>query len=262
MLQTTRNGSIYQHFPERCMRENSFPVWINISWEELQTTWNSISEVPFVGNDGRDQELKMTLIRFLTSKGLPKDADGVLALNPQEIEWIESGIPTVLELEHRGLHRRWDIIKFEIANWYDGGDPSGHSLAQRFSFLHAAKHIYRFHPWMGVGTGDLDRAFASAYEAIDSPLQRAFRLRAHNQYITFLISGGPVALLLWLSVIVAFYFSTQSLPHRGAALLFLLILSLSCLTEDTLETQAGVTLTGFFIGLFGRKTIAYPRTNS
>ena len=81
-------------------------------------------------------------------------------------------------------------------------------------------HIYRFNPIIGVGTGDLNRAFASAYEAIDSSLQLPFRLRAHNQYVTFLLSGGPIALILWLTILASFYFSIQSLPDRGAALLF------------------------------------------
>jgi hypothetical protein len=253
MREKTIHGEVYQHFPKRCLRENGSPVWINIAWGELQSSWNSVSEFPFTGNDGRQQELKMTLIRFLASKGFTKDAEGVLALSQREIKWIESGIPTILELEHSGLLRRWDIIQFEIANGFDGGDPSGHSLVQRFSFLNAAMYIYRFNPIIGVGTGDLNRAFASAYEAIDSSLQLPFRLRAHNQYVTFLLSGGPIALILWLTILASFYFSIQSLPDRGAALLFLLIISLSCLTEDTLETQAGVTFTGFFMGLFGRK---------
>ena len=254
MLQKSANGEVYQHFPERCLRENGTPVWVNIAWGELQSSWNSISAMPFASTDGRQQELKMTLIRFLTSKGLSKDAAGIAKLSKHEIELIESGVPTILELQNHGLARRWDIVQFEIANWLDGGDPSGHSLVQRFAFLNAATHIYHFHPLLGVGTGDLNREFKAAYKAIDSPLQLPFRLRAHNQYVTFLISGGPIALILWLAVLFSFYFSLQPFSRRGPALLFLLILSLSCLTEDTLETQAGVTFAGFFIGLFGRKT--------
>ena len=253
MLHATDLGETYQHFPTRCLRENGTPVWVNIAWGEMESSWDAISAIPFRGPDGRNQELKMTLIRFLASKGLTKDAAGVHSLKAAEIQLVESGIPSILELQHHGLRRRWDIVQFEIANWLDGGDPSGHSLVQRFAFLNAAFHIYHAHPVFGVGTGDLNREFAAAYEAIDSPLQLPFRLRAHNQYLTYLISGGPIALVLWLAVLIAFYSSTTAIPERGAALLFLLILCLSCLSEDTLETQAGVTFAGFFIGLFGRR---------
>ena len=262
MEQMTALGETYQHYPERCLRENGTPVWVNIAWGELQARWNVLSDLPFNGPDGRQQELKMTLIRFLASKGLPKDALGVSALTVREIQQIESGIPTVLEFEHTGLQRRWDIVQFEIGNWLDGGDPSGHSLIQRFEFLHAAKHIYHAHPLLGVGTGDLNHEFVAAYEAIDSPLQLPYRLRAHNQFLTFLISGGPIALVLWLAVLISFIYTSQRLPERGAALLFLLILSLSCLSEDTLETQAGVTFAGFLIGLFGRTMPFNPSKKS
>lgn len=258
MLQTTALGASYQHFPERCLRENGNPVWINVAWSELEASWNAISGVSFDGPDGRNQELKTTLIRFLTSKGLTKDAAGIHALSQGDIEHVEAGIPTVLEFEHQGLRRRWDIIQFEIANWLDGGDPSGHSLVQRFAFLHAASYVYHSHPLLGVGTGDLKREFASAYVAIDSPLQLPFRLRAHNQYVTFLISGGPIALILWIAVLVSLHFTQATVPERRATLLFVLILGLSCLSEDTLETQAGVTFAGLFIGLFGRKMKEKP----
>jgi len=47
--------------------------------------------------------------------------------------------------------------------------------------------------------------------------------------------------------------SARGVPpeQRVPAWMFLAILALSCLTEDTLETQAGVTFAGLFLGLFG-----------
>ena len=253
MLSKTVGGETYQHFPERCLKENGGHVWINLAWGELQEAWSVRSTSPLDGPDQRGQELKTTLIRFLTSKGYTKDANGIEQLTPLEIQVIEQGIPTVLELEHHGLMRRWDIIQFEVANHIDGGDPSGHSLVQRIAFLQAAFHIYRENPLFGVGTGDLKVAFAQAYEAVDSPLRDPFRLRAHNQYVTFMLSGGPLAFILWLSVLGTLMIVPSYHKPRQPALLFLLILGLSCFTEDTLETQAGITFAGLFIGLFGRR---------
>ena len=142
----------------------------------------------------------------------------------------------------------------------DGGNPSGHSLVQRFAFLNAAQHIYQQHPVAGVGIGDLPNAYADAYNDLNSPLEPEFRLRAHNQYATFLVAGGPLNLILWLVVLGTLI--PLAATRRGhpttQAILFLVVLALSCLTEDTLETQAGVTFAGFFIGLFGRR----PCSNS
>ena len=91
----TPRGESYVHYPDRCLRENSQHVWTYIAWNEMFETWSKRSQISFDGEDGRGQELKMTLIRFLSSKGLRKDADGVMALTQEEIGWIESGIPTL-----------------------------------------------------------------------------------------------------------------------------------------------------------------------
>ena len=243
-------GTTYAHYLDRTLREGDEFVWTKLAEREMREEWNVRSARAFDGEDGRGQELKMTLIRYLASLGLPKDSVGVAALNLDQIAHIEAGIPSRFELEHSGLRRRWDILQFEVMNARDGGNPSGHSVIQRLHFLQAAAWIQLRAPIWGVGTGDLEREFAAAYDALDSPLAPHFRLRAHNQYASFLLAGGPLALLLWMAVLA---FSARGLPtdQRIAGWLFLAILALSCLTEDTLETQAGVTFTGLFLGLFG-----------
>ncbi len=254
----SEGGEQYQHFTERCLRENGEHVWTNIAWSELSETWNERSTIAFKGMDERNQALEMTLLRYLSSMGLKKDRLGVLALTPSDVQLIESGVPTVLEVKHGGLRRRWDIVQFEIWNAVDGGNPSGHSLVQRFLFLKNAFGVFQGHPALGVGTGDVPDAIAASYEQANSPLRPEFRLRPHNQYITFLISGGPLSMLLWMAILVALVSVSGSAfptyPIRVACLAGF-ILALSCMTEDTLETQAGVTLAGFLIGLIGKRTI-------
>ena len=243
-------GTPYAHYPDRTLREGDEFVWVKLAEREMRSEWNGRSALDFDGADGRGQELKMTVIRYLTSLGLPKDSAGVAALSPAQIAHIEAGIPTRFEFDHSGLRRRWDVLKFEVMNAWDGGNPSGHSVVQRLHFMEAAGWIRQRAPIWGVGTGDLNREFAAAYEALDSPLAPEFRLRAHNQYVSFLLAGGPLALVFWVAVLVL---SARGLPReqRVPAWMFLAILALSCFTEDTLETQAGVTFAGLFLGLFG-----------
>lgn len=253
---TTASGENYVHYPDRCMRENNHHVWTRIAWGELSEAWNERSSVPFEGDDGRGQELRMTLLRYLSSLNLTKDKAGVFALKKGDINRIESGVPTILEVTHGGLMRRWDIVKFEVWNALDGGNPSGHSLVQRFLFLQNGFYIFQNQPVLGVGTGDVPSAIAAAYSERKSPLAAQFRLRPHNQYITLLISGGPLSMLLWMTVLFALIAVSRSAfasyPFKAAGLACLII-ALSCITEDTLETQAGVTFAGFLIGLLGRR---------
>ncbi|MFZ8835889.1 MAG: O-antigen ligase family protein [Flavobacteriales bacterium] len=259
LKQATPSGELFENHPERCLRENGHHVWTHIAWNELSEGWSQRSNAAFEGQDGRNQELKMTLIRYMTSKGLKKDLNGMGQLSDEDIKQIESGIPTILEKEHHGLTRRLDAIQFEVWNALDGGNPSGHSLIQRGIFFYTGLYIYQQHPVFGVGVGDVQGAFEKAYEELDSPLEDAFRLRAHNQFLTFLIAGGPLNLVLWITLLIVMVYR-RSLPPEDRSLqhfarLFVFILVLSCITEDTLETQAGVTFAGFFIGLFGKRSV-------
>ena len=256
MKATTDSGEHYLHYPGRCMLENGHHVWTNIAWGELSEAWKERSDLSFEGADGRGQELRMTLLRYMTSLDLMKNKAGVAALNNADVARIESGVPTILEETHSGLQRRWDIVQFEIWNALDGGNPSGHSLVQRFLFLQNAFQVFQNHPVLGVGTGDVPAAIALSYSERNSPLDLDFRLRPHNQFITFLISGGPLSMLLWMTILitlVAVPRTTFSTSPFKLAMLASLIIALSCITEDTLETQAGVTFSGFLIGLLGRR---------
>ncbi len=52
------------------------------------------------------KETKNTLYRFLSSKGLRKDKNGIDALSPEEIQAIENGIPNVDLMGKSGLFQR------------------------------------------------------------------------------------------------------------------------------------------------------------
>lgn len=252
----TPGGEPYVHHPDRCLRENGHHVWTHIAWGELQRGWNRRSSIPFYQQDARQQQVRMTLIRYMTSLGLTKDSVGIAALTEVDMARVEAGIPTILELEHTGLRRRWDILKFEVDAARSGVAPSGQSVMQRWAFWQAGWYIFQHSPAWGVGTGDLNVAFADAYEAADSPLAEPFRLRAHNQFLSFALAGGPVGAMLFVGVflaLVAMSRRQESEWMATATLLFVLIFFLSCWTEDTLETQAGVTWAGFFTGLLGRR---------
>jgi O-antigen ligase len=244
----TPYGGVYTHALDKSLQENGTFVWTYVCAQELDSAWLARTGRPLAGSDGRGQDLRTTAIRHLSSLGLRKDADGVAALSDASIAHIFQGIPTVSELQHRGLRRRWDVLAFEWANRRDGGDPSGNSVVQRIEFARAAVWVVVHYPWIGVGTGDVEPGLAHAYDEVNSPLDPEFRLRPHNQYLTLLVEAGPMALFAWLVALA----SVWKLPGTwtSAARMFILLLAVSCLTEDTLETQAGATFAGVFMGFF------------
>lgn len=225
--------------------ENGRQVFVYVAETEMAQAWAQRSALPYAGLDKRQQQLRYTLMRYLTSKGLRKDKDGVMALTDSDVHYVEAGVANVHYTEGLGVKARLYKILFEYKNYKRSGDPSGHSVMQRIEFWKTAWHIIKQHPWLGVGTGDPNMAFAQAYEDTHSLLAPEYRHRSHNQYLSVWVSLGLVGLLL-------FVFTLLYPPLKLAAfrnpyyLVFFSILVLSMLSEDTLESQAGLTFYAFF----------------
>jgi O-antigen ligase len=103
--------------------------------------------------------------------------------------------------------------------------------------------------WMGVGTGDVQKAMNESYVRTQSPLHEEWYKRPHNQLITITLALGLTGLLIFLlSLFYPLYFLRKDLPLLYWV--FFVVLFLSFLMEDTLETQAGQTFYAFFNTLF------------
>jgi hypothetical protein len=245
----TPRGNPYYHDTISPLVENGYRVWIYLCWNELQAEWNKRSDLDFEGSDRKGNELKVTLIRFITSKGDPKDADGVRNLTDREVRSIERGIANV---DHQGmtsLKSRIQQIVWEIDLYMKGGNPSGHSVTQRMEFWKAAAGIISNNRWIGVGTGDPKKEFDRQYEETDSPLGKEYRLRSHNQFLAITVALGFFG-LAWFVFSLLFPMLKERRINNYFYISFLLIAILSMFTEDTLETQAGVTFFAFFNSFF------------
>ena len=213
--------------------------------KEMQEVWPQRSVFPFEGTTTNGENLEATLARYLTSKDLRKDAQGVLALTDEDIQNIEQGVANYNNWRHPGLHARLSSTLFEYNLYKRFNNPNGGSLSQRIEFTRASFHIIRQHPWFGVGTGDVPQAFSKAYDEIQSPLKEEFRFRAHNQYLAIAVAFGLVGLAFFLFVLFYPWFSSRK-NHTYLYMVFLTIMLLSMFPEDTLETQAGASLFAFF----------------
>lgn len=240
------SGNIYLHIPENELLENGHHIYTYICHEELAPLWNEISTINYDSLDNRKQPLKATLIRYMTSKGLRKDADGFKSLTDKDIKNIEKGIPSINATQNSYLSRL-DGLKMQIYSYQMGTSPSGHSLLQRFEHWKTALFIIRENFWFGVGTGDVQNEFDIAYEELNSPLEKHYWNRSHNQFLTFWVSFGILGFCLFLSLwILLFKYATKN--KNWLAYCFALIVVASFIPEDTLETQQGVTFVAFFIG--------------
>lgn len=217
-------------------------IGLYISKAEMLDAWNKRSELKI---RSEYDEGYHRLVRYLTSKDLRKDAEGVSQLLESDVTNIENGIANYNYIENPGIKTR--IMKIMVAynNYSVNGDANGSSVFQRIEFIKASLGIIKDNVVFGVGTGDIVDAFADYYEETNSKLRPEYRFRSHNQYLAITVAFGVVGLLWFLFSMFYPYFSDKK-NRNYIYFVFLFIMALSMFTEDTIETQIGVTLFAFF----------------
>lgn len=247
----TVNGNPYYHDTTSSQLENGHFVWLYVSQEEMEIEWKKRSQIPYDSLDNKGQPMYGTLMRYLTSKGLRKDSVGVNALSNEEILQIENGRTGITT--NKGLTSRLSAFIMEYKIYQDGGDPNGYSLIQRIEHLKAAIGIIKQKWFSGVGVGDVPFAFTQQYQQMNSRLDEENQHRSHNQFLTIWVSLGIVGLILFVCLLVTPFFEMFKVDYfMGMVMIGLIV---SCLFQDLIETQAGVTIFALFYALASyRKT--------
>lgn len=243
------NGGYYLNDTIYGLAENGNLIGININDNELAREWKKRSGIPYSDKDKKGNGLRYTLLHYMASKGLTKDSFGLAQLNSADIQNVETGVSNYKYTNQSGLIVRWRELVWEYTKYKRSENPSGHTLTMRLEFWKTACFIINRFPIIGVGTGDVQDAFDKAYIETNSKLDASWRLRCHNQYLAIGVAFGVIGLIVFL-----FYlFYPAILLRKKLHYLywpFFLIALLSFITEDTLETQSGVTFFIFFNALF------------
>ena len=215
------------------------------NFSSMRHEWDKKSNRSFNGQDKRNQQLKYTLSRFLESKGLTKDAKGVKNLTEKEVRAVENGMADATEMKI-GFWGRLEGLRYQI---HHSNDPNGHSLLQRIEAWETGMEIIQDHPFVGVGTGDVDDAFKEKYAENQSELIPINQIRAHNTYLTSMLTFGVLGLILFLFLLYS-YLKAQLDYRQMMGFIFMMVMAVTFLFEDTLETQTGITLFSFFAALY------------
>lgn len=239
----TPSGEEYHSVLEDESLENGYYVWRNIAAKELEREWNRKSGLPYHGTDRLQQPLYSTIARYMSSKGLRKDSIDFQKLSKKDVLAIENGFTNVNQLN--GTTSRLESVFFEFDNIFlNKGNTEGNSIAQRLEFWKNGWSIIKKAPLFGVGTGDIKIAFQEAYNENETQLSEKYRLRTHNQFLTIFICLGVFGFVGFVFAVYYPLFFSESRNYVFS--MFLLIVTLSFLNEDTLETQAGVSFFAFF----------------
>jgi hypothetical protein len=244
----TPNNNDYYYILDDERKVNGVYISRFMSLPEMWKEWEKRSELDIHGKDLKGQNLQATLLSFLTSKGLMKDSVGVSKLSDLEIKAVENGIANVYYLNHNRFQVRLHKTFSEIDNYLSSSYANGASLAMRIVYWKTAWHIIKDNFWFGVGTGDVKDAFQAQYEEDNSKLDQQYRRRSHNQYLAIWVAFGIIGLMVFLITLIYPLFHLNP-NYKTLYLAFFTIAVLSFLTEDTLETQAGVTFFALFNSL-------------
>lgn len=242
----TASGNPYTRDKEDIRWENGYPIIALICNEELAPAWNAVSPIDYeTGKDKKGNSIHFTLWRYMASLGLPKDSTGFSKLTQKDVQNIQNGIASVL-LAQGGMKARIYGIQSQLEY---PENPNGHSLLQRIEFWKAALHIIQKNWIIGVGSGDVEQAFHHYYTSNETLLLPENQKRAHNQFLTSWISSGIFGFLAFIAWwLIQWRFSWQQRALEWVC--FVGICLSSFFTEDTIETQIGLTFVAFFFALF------------
>jgi hypothetical protein len=252
--QYTSRGNKYINNTNDLSTENGNYLWIYIQWDELREAWNKRSVIPLDSLDRKNQRIVNTLVRFLTSKGLRKDAEGVNNLSQKEVVAIENGVSNVIFIQEFSFRGRIYEFLWGYEEYLKTGNPTGSTIMQRIEFWKASAGIIKDNWLTGVGTGDMNEAFQQQYEKMHSKLAPDQRWRSHNQFLSILTGFGIFG-LIWFLFSILYPPIVTGKFNDYFFLVFFIIAMLSMIPGDTIESQAGVTFFAFFYSflLFGRK---------
>lgn len=244
----TNKGNFYTHDFNNRELENGHYTFLYLNNDELREAWNKKSAINFdsASASGFNQYV---LYRYLTSKGLHKDAEGFGKLTDADIRNIENGMTNYRFANSPLFFNRIYQIVWEFDVYRKGGNPSGHSVTQRIEYYKMAFQIIKENFWIGTGTGGYYLAYQEKYDQNQFFKDQQFRQRSHNMFLSYWIDFGIIGLTYICFAMFAPVFMEQKL-RSFLMLIFLLIVLLSFMNEDSLNNHDAISFFAFFYPLY------------
>ncbi len=146
----TVNGNPYINDTLNNSRENGHYVWLYYCPVELEREWNKRSKIFFNNNDLRNQPIKYTLIRYLTSMGLRKDSAGIWKMTNRDIRNVEKGMANKIFAKMGSIYPRIYEVVGEVDDYMNNGSVSGHSVVQRLVYIKMSLSIIKKNLFLGL----------------------------------------------------------------------------------------------------------------
>lgn len=246
--QKTKQGNLYHHNFDDKQLENGHYVFLFICEEELREAWNNRSKINYDTYEDPGFN-KYALFRYLTSKGLRKDAEGLAKLTDEDIHRIEHGKTNYRFTNRLSIDGRIYQTIWEFDRYKKGANPAGSSVVQRWEYFKIACQVIKENFWFGTGTGGYYPAYEKKYDEHPFFNDSKFRQRSHNMFLSYWVDFGIIG-LLFICFAYVYPIFRQKKQKSYLLLTMLLIVFLSCLNEDTLNNHDAIVFFTFFYSLF------------
>ncbi len=140
------------------------------------------------------------------------------------------------------MQEKWEYTLYDWKQ-YSKHEGANYSDSERWISLHAGWILWRRHPWVGVGAGDLPEQIKQVVAEYFPEHIHTFKL-PHNQFLYLLASTGLVGLLCSLIAWSGLLWSASKQEWLFWA--FQTMFFVSCLVEYTIETSTGVAWSLFY----------------
>lgn len=239
-------GNEYSHDINNTQTENGNKVLLNVQPIEIINWWNShFNKDSIIISKQKNIRRYEEIVRYLTSKGLPKEKEGMNMLSDTDFENIKNNITNYKYPTWNYVDKRLYELIWEYSEFKGNRNVNGHSLHMRYYFLKAAIRVITHAPVFGVGTGDVQTEMNNSYNETNTPLVKEWWKRPHNQFITITVAFGFIGLIIFLISLIYPLIKLKS-EINSVYWVFFATLIFSFLFEDTLESQPGATFYAVF----------------
>ncbi len=246
----TARGNLYNHDFNNPMVENGRYVFLYLCQDEVREEWDKVSEIKYDSMGLNGYPVSSTLIRYLTSKGLRKDAEGVRSLSKQDVLNVNNGIANEIYAGAKlSLYPRIYQTIWEYYIYSKTGNANQKSFSQRIEYAKAAICIIKQHLWFGVGTGNWKEEFRKTYAKNNPKLKEEFYGSSHNQYLNYMVKFGIIGFFAILFFILYPVFKTGRYSDH-LFLVFLVFLFFANFADSNFESHMGSSFFVFFYCIF------------
>ncbi|MDR0940610.1 MAG: O-antigen ligase family protein, partial [Bacteroidales bacterium] len=243
----TAQGNKYMKFYQRGFIENGHWNNLYVCKQEIVDNWHLYSNVPLFETNVKGFAVYDNLKRYMTSKNLRKDAEGLTQLTVEDIRNIEDGYSNYRFTSQFDLGSRIYETLEEGYMKSKGHNPQGNSIMQRFVFWRVSFHVFMENKLFGVGPKYYQEQLYKHYAHLT--LDEKYWHQTHNQFLRILTTYGIVGFACFvLTLLLIPLLTRKKMTMLSVAWYSIFIISMT--NDDTLASLYGIMFVSFFCGLF------------